>query len=50
MGATVLCGSRTRWLLRKLHLGMDTDTGRILAAVLSTNDVDDVSQVSALLD
>ena len=29
---------------------VDADTGRILAAVLTTNDVDDASQVSTLLD
>jgi hypothetical protein len=29
---------------------VDADTGQILASVLTTNDVDDASQVSALLD
>ncbi len=43
-------GTRTRRSWRKLHVGVDADTGRILAAVLTTNDVDDASQVSALLD
>ena len=43
-------GTRTRRSWRKLHVGVDADTGRILAAVLTTNDVDDACQVSALLD
>jgi hypothetical protein len=43
-------GMHTRRSWRKLHVGVDADTGRILAAVLTTNDVDDASQVSALLD
>ena len=44
-------GTKTRRAWRKLHIGVDADTGRILAATLTTNDVDDVaSQVSALLD
>jgi hypothetical protein len=43
-------GTRTRRSWRKLHLGVDTDTGRIVASVLTTNDVDDGSQVGSLLD
>ena len=39
---------RRSW--RKLHIGVDADTGQILASALTTNDVDDASQVSALLD
>jgi Transposase DDE domain len=39
---------RRSW--RKLHIGVDTDTGRILASELTTNDVDDGSQVGPLLD
>ena len=35
---------------RKLHIGVDADTGRIVAAALTTNDVDDGSQVGPLLD
>jgi len=35
---------------RKLHIGMDADTGEIIAATLTTNDVDDASQVGPLLD
>jgi hypothetical protein len=43
-------GTSRRRSWRKLHIGVDADTGRIVAAVLTTNDVDDGSQVSALLD
>src|SRR4051795_2355589 len=43
-------GTRTRRSWRKLHLGMDAETGQIVAAALTTNDVDDGSQVGALLD
>ncbi len=43
-------GSRTRGSWRKLHLGVDTDTGEIVAAEVTTNDVDDGSQVGPLLD
>src|SRR5919202_5243909 len=41
---------KTRRAWRKLHLGVDADTGRIVAAVLTTHDVDDGSQVGPLLD
>ena len=34
---------------RKLHIAVDADTGQIEAATLTTNDVDDASQVGALL-
>ena len=43
-------GTRTRRSWRKLHLGMDADTGQIVAAVLTTNDADDGAQVDPLLD
>ncbi len=39
---------RRSW--RKPHLGVDVDTGRIVASLLTTKDVDDGSQVSPLLD
>ena len=39
---------RRSW--RKLHIGVDADTGRIVAAALTTNDLDDASQVAPLLD
>src|SRR3954462_12656022 len=34
-------GTRTRRSWRKSHVGVDADTGRIVAAALTTNDVDD---------
>src|SRR5215213_113991 len=43
-------GTRRRRAWRKLHLGRDADTGQILAATLTTHDVDDGSQVGPLLD
>jgi Transposase DDE domain len=43
-------GTKTRRSWRKLHLGRDADTGQIIAATLTTNDVDDGSQVGPLLD
>src|SRR5215203_6155443 len=43
-------GTRTRRSWRKLHLGRDADTGQIVAATVTTNDVDDGSQVGPLLD
>jgi hypothetical protein len=43
-------GTRTRRSWRKLHLGVDTDTGQIVAAALTTNDVDDGFQAGPLLD
>jgi hypothetical protein len=55
-----LCGSG-EWLVekhgtsrrrswRKLHIGVDAETGQIIATALTTNDVDDASQVGVLLD
>src|SRR3954452_6848184 len=43
-------GTKTRRSWRKLHFGVDADTGQIVAAALTTNDVDDGSQVGPLLD
>ncbi|RYY07727.1 MAG: IS5 family transposase, partial [Alphaproteobacteria bacterium] len=43
-------GTKTRRSWRKLHIAMDAGTGQIAAAVLTTNDVDDASQVGILLD
>ena len=43
-------GTRTRRSWRKLHIGMDAETGQIVAAALTTNDVDDGAQVGPLLD
>jgi hypothetical protein len=42
-------GSRTRRSWRKLHIGMDAETGEIVAAELTNNDVDDVSHVGPSL-
>src|ERR687890_725955 len=43
-------GTKTRRSWRTLHLGRDADTGQIVAATLTTHDVDDGSQVGPLLD
>jgi hypothetical protein len=43
-------GTRTRRSWRKLHLGVDADTGRIVASALTTHDVDDGAQADPLLD
>jgi hypothetical protein len=43
-------GAKTRRSWRKLHIGVDADTGQIVATELTTNDVDDGSQVGSLLD
>ena len=43
-------GGRTRRSWRKLHVGVDADTGRIVAATPTPDDVDDGSQVGPLLD
>ena len=43
-------GSRTRRSWKKLHLGVDADTGEIIATTLTSHDVDDGSQVARLLD
>ena len=36
--------ARTRRSWKKLHLGVDADTGEIVAAALTSNDVDDGSK------
>src|SRR3954449_9637029 len=43
-------GTRRRRSWKTLHIGMDADTGRIVASELTTHDVDDGSQVGPLLD
>jgi hypothetical protein len=43
-------GTRRRRSWRKLHIGVDAETGQILASELTTSDVDDGSQVGPLLD
>jgi hypothetical protein len=37
-------GTKTRRSWRKLHIGMDAGSGEIVAATLTTNDVDDASK------
>src|SRR5215204_5474130 len=41
-------GTRRRRAWRKMHIGVDADTGQIVASVLTSHDVDDGSQVSPL--
>ena len=43
-------GTRTRRSWRKLHLGIDADTGQIVAVSLTAKEVDDGAEVGALLD
>jgi len=43
-------GARTRRSWRKPHLGVDAETGQIVASALTTNDRDDGAQVGPLLD
>src|SRR5689334_12148858 len=43
-------GTRTRRAWRKLHLGVDADTGRIEAVELTASEADDGSRVGPLLD
>ena len=42
--------ARTRRSWRKLHIGLDADTGQIVAAALTAKEVDDGSEVGPLLD
>jgi hypothetical protein len=43
-------GTSRRRSWRKLHIGFDAVTGRIVASILTERDVDDASQVEPLLD
>ncbi len=43
-------GTRRRRSWRKLHIGVNAETGQILASELTANDVDDGSQIEPLLD
>ena len=43
-------GARTRRSWRKLHIGLDADTGQIVAAALTTKEIDDGAEVGPLLD
>jgi len=42
-------GAKRRRSWRKLHIGVDASTGEIVAATLTTKDVDDASEVAPLL-
>jgi len=42
-------GTKVRRSWRKLHLGMDAGTGKIVASLLTAHDADDGAQVSPLL-
>src|SRR5205807_10462794 len=42
--------AKVRRCWRKLHIGVDADTGEIIAAELTSKDVDDGSQVGPLLE
>ena len=43
-------GTRTRRSWRKLHLGVDANTGQIVAVALTSKEVDDAAQIGPLLD
>jgi len=43
-------GTKTRRSWRKLHIGLDADTGQIVAAALTAKEVDDGAEVGPLLD
>jgi len=43
-------GTSKRRSWRKLHIGLDAVSGRIVASILTDRDVDDASQVGTLLD
>jgi len=43
-------GTHARRSWRKLHVGLDAETGQIVAAALTDRDVDDAAQVGPLLD
>src|ERR1700710_1550938 len=43
-------GTKRRRAWRKLHLGVDAETGQIVASALTTKEVDDAAQVGPLLD
>ena len=43
-------GTKTRRAWRKLHIGVDAGTGRIMASALTAKEVDDGAQVAPLLE
>jgi hypothetical protein len=49
-GLTKKHGTKTHRSWRKLHIGMDADTGQIAAVTLTAKEIDDGSQVGPLLD
>ena len=42
--------AKTRRSWRKLHIGLDADTGHIVTAALTAKEVDNGAEVGALLD
>ena len=43
-------GTKTRRSWRKLHIGLDAETGQIMAASLTAKEVDDGAEIDGLLD
>jgi hypothetical protein len=43
-------GSKVRRAWRKLHFGVDAETGRVVASALTSKEADDGAQTSTLLD
>ena len=43
-------GTKTRRSWRKLHIGLDADTGQIVGAALAAKEADDGAEVGPLLD
>ena len=43
-------GTKTRRSWRKLHIGLDADTGQIVAAAVTAKEIDDGAEVGPLLD
>jgi hypothetical protein len=43
-------GAKTRRSWRKLHIGLDADTGQIVAAALTAKEIDDGAEIGPLLD
>jgi hypothetical protein len=43
-------GTQARRSWRKLHIGLDAESGQIVAAALTSKEVDDAAQVGSLLD
>jgi Transposase DDE domain len=43
-------GTRRRWAWRKLHLGVDAETGMIVASTLTGKEGDNAAELDQLLD